>query len=89
MSTRKKLLLVNISGIIGIFVSLFIAPPKTPLRLWALMSAIVLALFNYLALSRRWKPQDVSNESRSWGIAVVAFGFGVLLLELTLRYFHK
>ena len=89
MSTRKKLVVINISGLIGIIVSLFIAPPATPLWLWALTSTIVLALFNYVALTGRRKPQDDSDRNGSWGTVVIASGFGVLLLELALRYLHK
>jgi hypothetical protein len=52
MSTWKKVALLNVSGLFGIGLSLFMVPPQTPLWIWASLSVLCLAVFN-LFLFRR------------------------------------
>lgn len=58
--------------------------------MWAVTSVAVLALFNYIVLTRKSKsPKIPANKSRPWGTTAIAFGLGVLLLEIAMRYLHK
>jgi len=83
MSTRKKLLVANLGGLGGILVSLFIVPPRTPVWMWASISACALLVFNYVALTHKPKPERARNSA--WSTVFIAIGFGILLLELALR----
>jgi len=87
MSTRTKLVIVNIGGLIGIFISMFIAPPRTPVWMWACISAVVLLLFNYVALT--YKPKPGSGDKKSSGLEVLGIlGVVFLLGEIVWRLFH-
>jgi len=46
MSTWKKVALLNVSGLFGIGLSLFMVPPQIPLWIWASLSVLCLAVFN-------------------------------------------
>ena len=83
MSTWKKLLVANLGGLAGIVLSLFIVPPKTPLWIWTSISACVLLVFNYVALT--YKPKRDGRRNSVWSTVTIAMGFGMLLLELALR----
>lgn len=87
MSTRKKLVIVNISGLIGIAISVFIVPLTTPFWIWAPISAAVLLLCNYFALTH--KPNlDRTTKDAGSGL-VIALGCGLLILELALRLLRR
>ena len=86
MSTWKRVALVNGGGIIGIIVSLFIVSPRTPLWLWATLSAGALLVLNYVCFVRRKVRDERKGESNT--TAIVILGFVVLLLDLVLRYLH-
>jgi hypothetical protein len=44
MSKTKKLVIANVSALIGIAISIFLVPPNTPLWIWASGSAGALLL---------------------------------------------
>ncbi|MGH9504536.1 MAG: hypothetical protein ACRD20_16920 [Terriglobales bacterium] len=88
MSTGKKIAVVNGAGVVGIIISLFIVSPRTPMWLFAALSAAVLATLNYACFGRR---QTASGERKIGinGTVLTALGFGVLLLELFFRFWHR
>lgn len=88
MSTWKKIVLLNVGLFGGIFLSIFLAPPETPVWLWAAISVILVAVMNYLAW-RRLKGANVERKSSLETNAVIAFGVLVLLLDLIFRYIKR
>jgi len=88
MSTRKKLVLFNAAMLVGLFISIFIAPPETPVWLWAAISVIFVAVMNYLAL-QRLKRAGVERRSAFGTNAIIAFGVLVLLLDLIFRFLNR
>jgi hypothetical protein len=88
MSAWKKVALVNVGGLLGIGISFFVVPPNTPLWIWATVSVVCLAVFNYLIIRRLQK----STGERKIGSAssiVIWLGVVVLLLELVFRYWRR
>src|SRR5580704_12306560 len=74
MSTWKKVVLMNGGGLIGILLSLFIVLPKTPLWLWATISAAALAALNYVSFGRR--PTASGGSKSGWkSTAVIVLSF--------------
>jgi hypothetical protein len=88
MTTRKRLVIVNASALVGIFISLFTVPPRTPLWMWASISMIVTGVLNYVVLTRAPKLGETSQRGSTWSTVVIVFGFGLLILELALRFLH-
>jgi len=87
MSPRKELVIVNISGLIGILISMFILPPRNPVWAWACMSAVVLFLFNYVVLTH--KPKLGGGDKKSSGLQVLGvLGVIFLLGEIVWRLIH-
>jgi uncharacterized membrane protein YfcA len=87
MSTWKKLALLNAGWVIGIFISLFLVPPSTPLWLWATVSGLFIAILNYIFFGRqRRAPNRRKNDAMTTAVASV--GLLVLLLELIYWYMH-
>lgn len=84
MSTWKKVVVLNLGGLVGIAVSLLFVPQATPLWIWASMCAGVLALLNCLAFARKQNRGGLKSAGGS--MVVIAVGFGLLLLELALRF---
>jgi hypothetical protein len=53
MKGWKKVVVMNASFLVGIFISLFLVPSQIPIWLWAAVAIAVLALFNYLFFLRK------------------------------------
>ncbi len=87
MSSWKKIVLVNGGGFVGIIISLFVVSPKTPLWLWAVVSAGALAVLNYVCFGWR-RTASGGSKSGAKSTAIIALGVVVLLLDLILRYLH-
>ena len=88
MSMWKKILLVNLGGLVGIIISLFVASPQTPFWLWAVLSAAALAVLNYVCFG--WRRTANSGSRRgAKSTVVIALGVVVLLVDLILRYLHR
>ena len=88
MRMWKKIGVVNGGGLVGIFISLFIVSPQTPLWLWAAVSGGALAALNYVWFA--WR--RTANGERKSGVkytAIIMLGLMVLLLDLVLRYLHR
>ena len=79
---------MNVGGLVGIGVSIFIVPPETPLWIWATASMVCLAVFNYLLIRRLQKSTGASKVSSAPSI-VIWLGVVVLLLEVVLRYWLR
>ena len=88
MSTWKRILLLNGGMLIGIFVSIFLTPPDTPVWLWATISVVVMAVMNFLAL-RRLRMPDAKPKSSLSRTIVIWLGVLVLLLDLAYRYLSR
>ena len=88
MSTRKKFVLFNVGLLAGIFISIFLAPPDTPVWLWATISVVVLAVMNFLTL-RRLKTASTERKSSVGSTVVITLGVLVLLLDLVYRYLNR
>ena len=87
MSSWKNVALVNVGGLLGIGVSLFIVPPNTPLWIWATASVACLAALNYFLIRRLQKSAD-ERTVRPTANIVMWLGVIVLLVELVFRYWH-
>jgi len=84
----KKFALVNVGGLIGIVLSLFIVPGKTPVHLWAICAGGVLILMNYFFVFRRTKTENHKRElGAGWWIIVL--GFTALLLDLIWSFYSR
>ena len=84
MSLWKKIVVVNGGALVGVFISLFIVSPHTPLWLWAAVSGGWVAALNYLFFGRK---QRAGERMSGTEITVrLALGGVVLLLGLILRY---
>jgi hypothetical protein len=84
----KVIVLVNVGALIGVGVSLFTIPPRTPLWLWASVSCLVLAILNYLFLRQRRMPTERPRVGLTTTL-VGSIGVVFLLVELILRYWHR
>jgi hypothetical protein len=84
----KVIVLVNVGGLIGVGISLFTVPPRTPLWLWATLSGLVLVIFNWL-LFRRRRLATEGSKSPLTTIVVGSIGVVVLVVELIFRYRHR
>jgi len=88
MSLWKKIALVNSGGLVGIIISLFIVSPRTPLWVWAVVSAAALAVLNYVCFGwRRTASSDAKSGAKS--TVIIALGVVVLVLDLVLRYLDR
>ena len=87
MNAWKKVAVVNIGGLLGIGVSLFIVPPHTPLWIWAAASALCLIVLNHFFIRRLQRGAGKRN-ANSTSSVVIYLSFIVLLLELVFRYWH-
>jgi hypothetical protein len=84
MSTWKRIVLVNVAGLVGIAVSLFVLPQQIRFWVWASVSVVVLALLNYAFL----RPRQPATIARKRGARViVGLGLVLLLLDLLWRRF--
>jgi hypothetical protein len=88
MNTWKKITFVNMGGLLGIGISLFTVPPKTPLWIWATASVVWLAVVNYLLILRLRKGNGARKISSAPSI-VIWLGVVAMLLELVFRYWHR
>jgi hypothetical protein len=88
MSAWEKVALVNVGGLLGIGVSLFEVPPKTPLWVWGTASVVCLAVFNYFLFHRLQKSTGDRQAASSTSI-VMWLGVAVLFFELVFRYWHR
>jgi hypothetical protein len=88
MSRWKKVALVNVGGLLGIGLSLFIVPPQTPLWIWATLSVLCLAVFNCF-LFRRLRRSTSERKADSKSGVVIWLAFVLLVLELVFRYWHR
>lgn len=87
MVTMKKwkwLVIINGSCLLGILVSLFIVPTRTPFWIWAIVSGVALILANALFLRR--EPTARPRKTPLWGDIVISLGFFALILDLLFRY---
>jgi hypothetical protein len=89
MKKWKKFVLVNIGGLTGIVLSLFIVPGNTPVPLWAICAGGVLILMNYFFVFRRMKSEN--QHKRELGAArwIIILGFMVLLLDLIWTFYSR
>lgn len=79
---------MNMGGLFGIGLSLFIVPPRTPLWIWATLSVLCLAAFNcFLVLRLRRNTSERKTDPLS-GV-VIGLAFALLVLELAFRYWHR
>jgi hypothetical protein len=83
MKAWKQYTLLNIGAVIGVGISLFIVPENTPLRLWAIMSFISIALLNYGLYLRR---HPTRKQAR--GTIIIWCGFVLLIADLLFSRFH-
>jgi len=81
--------MVNAGWLIGIGISLFIAPPATPFWLWATISLVVFVGMNYVFFGRKQRKTIGQGGKRALPTAIGFMGVAVLLLEVILRYFHR
>ncbi|HEV2401993.1 MAG TPA: hypothetical protein VGS27_33990 [Candidatus Sulfotelmatobacter sp.] len=88
MPTWKKALVVNVGGVIGIAISLFIVPAQTSLWLWAIVAVAVLTVLNFVFLVWRRKDRNDPQRKPSRSTVVICLGCIVLLVDLVLRYLH-
>jgi hypothetical protein len=66
MTLFKKLLLVNVCGIVGAILSLFIVPDSANFWLWLGTVAVVICLLNLLVFTRRkLSPVDSPEGAKS------------------------
>ena len=84
MSTWKKIALVNGGSLIGICIALFIASPKTPLWLFAILAGVSLGVLNLIFLRPRRNQSDRSNEGSKVSTVIIIIGILLLLLDLIL-----
>jgi hypothetical protein len=84
MTTWKKFAILNAGALVGILASLFIVPASTPLWIWGVSSALAVLLFNYGAL--KYRPSPDRKKGGMSSTIVIALGFGLLLLELAIRF---
>jgi hypothetical protein len=87
MSGWKKAMLMNGGWLMGIVISLFVVPPKTPLWMWGTVSGLALVLLNYLFFGRQRKAAG----GRKVGlVTTVVGGLGILILflDVILRHLH-
>jgi hypothetical protein len=88
MTTRKKLVIINAGALVGIIISLFTIPPRTPLWMWAAISTIVVGVLNYAVLTRTPKLAETNRRNSTWIAVAIFFGFGLLMFELALHFLH-
>ncbi len=88
MSTWKKVAVLNFGGLLGIALSMFLVPPSTPLWLWAVISALCLALMNYFLVVQLRKPRTPGKTTNLWSNGALLFGFVLLVAELLARFWH-
>lgn len=86
MPTWKKALVVNVGGVIGVAISLFIVPAQTSLWLWAIVAVAVLTVLNFVFLVWRRKDRNDPQRKPSRSTVVICLGCVVLLVDLVLRY---
>jgi protein-S-isoprenylcysteine O-methyltransferase Ste14 len=86
MSTWKKVTLVNVGCVVGIGVSLLLVPPNTRLWVWATLSLVVLAGFNFFLL-RHLKTN--TGERRAGPHIVMWLGVVALMIDLVARYWRR
>lgn len=88
MSGWKKVMLVNGGWLIGVVISLFVVPPKTPLWAWATVSGLALVLLNYLVFGRQRK---ATGGRKAGLVTTVVGGLGILILvlDVILRHLHR
>ena len=66
MKTSRQLLFLNLGGIVGACLSLFLIPDTTTVRTWAIVSVSIIALSNVLVLRRRKESVGQEELSRAW-----------------------
>ena len=86
MKPWKKYVALNLGMVIGVFVSIFIAPESTPVWIWALVACTFLAVMNYLLFRKLRSGQSPESKRAGWGIAILGLVF--LLLDLILTRLH-
>ena len=86
MKIWQKVMLVNCAVLIGVVISLFAVPGRTPLWLWATVAIVVMAAMNYVLFVRsRGLHSDATSTSRVTTAVIVA---GLLLLVLDVIVNH-
>lgn len=86
-STRVKMLVVvNIGMVGGSVLALFMIPPQTPIRTWAISSIVITIAANVWAfrVTLREKPTKKAPVS-----AAFWFGMGLLLLDALYSVLHR
>jgi hypothetical protein len=81
MNAWKQYGLLNLAGIVGSCVALFLIPESTPVWQWATVSCLVLALLNYASFRRLKKPVASSGGS-SFHMAIIKLAFLFLILDV-------
>jgi hypothetical protein len=90
MSTWKKIALVNSGALVGICISLFIVPPKTPLWLFATVGVVSVVVWNLIILRliilRPSQNKDNrGGDSSKTNTVIIIVGFLLLMFEFLNR----
>jgi hypothetical protein len=73
----QRLLILNASGLVGAFISLFTLPSNTPVWSWAIVSIAILAVMNFFAL-RRFRRLEQEKPQTSSTTSTVIITLGIL-----------
>jgi hypothetical protein len=82
----QKPVLLNIAGLVGVVVSLFIVPGETPFWLWCVIAIVVIAALNTILYVGRRRVADSARTART---AIVIVGVMLLMIDVIVsRYFR-
>lgn len=85
MKTWQKFGAVNAGALVGIFVTIFVLPPSTPVWVWAIVAMAALVVLNYVLVKRLKRPRASTPGTQRFVTVVIFIGFLLFLLDMALR----
>ena len=90
MKLWKKVLVLNIAGLLGVASSMFVVPDNTPVYLWLVLAGLTLAGFNVLIFVRRREIASGSRPATSKAQNVlIALGVAFWILDVLVHILRR
>jgi hypothetical protein len=86
MTLFRKLLILNLSGVVGAILSLLVVPDSANFWLWAGTVAVVICLLNLLALTQHKLKLTAKRGSLKMALAYLATSFILIGVALAIKF---
>lgn len=87
MKTVPKIIVVNLAGVVGVVVALFLVPPQTSSIFFAMVAAVILLLINFVVfVFPRIRNTPTSERNQSRGNQLLVLGLIFFLLALVVGW---